>query len=287
MSEASSEWIRPSPHAGTWYPADPAVLDALVEGFLDAAAAKQSELRLKGEVIGLVSPHAGLRYSGPVAGHGFHHLRERSFETVLVLGPSHHLGFEGVRLIARGGFETPFGVISVDQELAESLLSAGELVQADREAHRREHSVEMQLPFLQKVLPSCRFVPMVMGFQRRETIEAVASLLGDRLAATSKRVLLLASSDLSHFHSRGQAMSLDKQVLDGLEEMDPEALQRLFEREPGHACGAGPIVTIMRAAMALGADSGQVLSYADSGDVTFDTSSVVGYASAAFTVSGV
>lgn len=273
----STPRVRPAAFAGRWYPGTHASLAGAVDGYL--AAASRDAVAEPGDVRALVSPHAGLVYSGPVAAHGYARVAGSSFDIVVLVGPSHYADFEGVAL-TRGVFETPLGPLAVDEGLVDDVLRA--LPQASEEPgiHAREHSLELQLPFLARVLPRAAILPIVMGHQRRATIEALASVLARVLAG--RRALLVASSDLSHYHDAGTAARLDAVVLTHLEQQDPDGLQLSLERRPDHACGGGPMVAVMRAARALGADRGHVLRYADSGDVSGDKSQVVGYVSAAF-----
>ncbi len=278
--------VRRSPFAGTWYPGDPEELRQMVSGQLQGAAS--SAVLPPGEtLVALISPHAGLVYSGPVAAAGYRLLsmgeREEpgAFETVLLLGPSHRVYFEGLALYPRGSFATPLGLAEVDSDLADAIAAETPLARAMPDVHRQEHCLEMQLPFLQLVLPDARIVPIVMGDQRRETIEAAASAIAASVARSKHRVLLVASSDLSHYESRRRARELDAEVVDCVERFNPESLERLLAAERGHACGGGPMVAVMRAARELGAGGSRLLRYGDSGDASGDTDAVVGYLSAA------
>jgi AmmeMemoRadiSam system protein B len=272
------EALRKAAVAGSWYPGDPALLRAEVEGHLESARPAPSE----GALVALVSPHAGLRYSGPVAAHGYGLLRGRRGLTVVLVGPSHHVRFEGMSLWLRGGFETPLGVAAVDDGLASRLIEADDWIREDPGPHRPEHSLEMQLPFLQHVVEDLRIVPILMGSQSRDEVGRLARALTSVLAARP-RVLLVASSDLSHYHPAHRARALDAQVIEDVERFDADALMDRLEGYRGHACGGGPMVAVMRAARELGATQSQVLRYADSGDAgERDKSRVVGYLSAAF-----
>jgi AmmeMemoRadiSam system protein B len=198
----------------------------------------------------------------------------------VLVGPSHFLGFDGVAIIASGRFETPLGPVRIDAACAAEIMAGTGLVVERTDAHVREHSLEMQLPFLQRVAPGAAIVPLVMGHQTAET----ASRLADALVAplASRRALLVASTDLSHYHDARTAARLDGVVLECVSRFDPDALQQALERRPEHACGGGPTGAVMRAAARLGARDGVVLRYGDSGDVSNDKSAVVGYKAAAF-----
>jgi AmmeMemoRadiSam system protein B len=269
--------IRKSPIAGSWYPGSEAALARAVD--LHLADADRTGKTVDGDLVALVSPHAGMMYSGPVAAHAYRLLRGRRFEVALLVGPSHFVAFDGVAVVLSGGFETPFGVAPIDSACASQLAGAASIVREHDAAHRREHSLEMQLPFLQRVAPEAAIVPLVMGRQTAET----ARTLGDALAAVvrGRRALLVASTDLSHYYDAGTAARLDEVVIDCVARFDAEGLQQALDRRPEHACGGGPTVAVMRAARQLGARDAVVLHYADSGDVSGDKSAVVGYMAAA------
>jgi hypothetical protein len=266
---------RPAAVAGTWYPGHPATLLSAIDEYFERVSES-----VTGDITALVSPHAGLMYSGPVAAHAYRQLEGRAYDVIVLVGPSHHVGFEGVAIVPRGVFETPLGDIEVSPDDADAIIATTPVVCELPAAHRREHSLEMQLPFLQRVLPGVPIVPLVMGHQSRATIDSLAEGLAAALA--SRRALLVASSDLSHYHDSRRAAVLDHVIVEAVERFDPEAVERALVRDPGHACGGGPIVSVMRAARALGAADARVLCYADSGTVSGDTSAVVGYCSAVF-----
>ena len=263
--------------AGSWYPGTADGIGNEVDGYLAAAAVVPPP----GRLVGLVSPHAGLRYSGPVAAYGYALLRGRSALTVVLVGPSHHVGFDGAAVYERGAWETPLGRAPIDEEIAAALLAAGEsLVFADDRVHRDEHSLEMQMPFLQRVVPSLRIVPILMGSQSRVEVEGLSRALEKALAG--RDVVLVASSDLSHYEPAPVANRLDAVVVDQVARYDDGALLERLEARRNVACGGGPIAAVMRAARALGADRAAVLRYADSGDAgEHDKRRVVGYLSAA------
>jgi hypothetical protein len=230
-----------------------------------------------------VSPHAGLRYSGPVAAYGYGLLRGTAEElTVVLVGPSHRAAFDGVAVQAQGAWETPLGRAEVDEEVAKALLDADPALFDDPGVHRDEHSLEMQMPFLQRLVPGLRIVPMLMGSQSRREVEALGAALAKALAG--RRSLLVASSDLSHYQPASVANRLDAVVVDAVARLDDESLMRRLETLENVACGGGPVVAVMKGAKALGAERASVLKYGDSGDVgERDKSHVVGYLSAALT----
>lgn len=272
----SSQPVRRAVVAGSWYPGDAATLAREVDRYLATVPGTV----VPGTVHAIVAPHAGLVYSGPVAAWAYRAVEGRPFDAAVLVGPSHQVGFEGVAIYPRGAFQTPLGPMAIAEELAAAILAGGFIVREYPPAHAREHSLEMQLPFLDRVLPGIPIVPLVMGFQSPETIRALGDTLGRVLA--ERRVLLVASSDLSHYMDATTAALLDRVVLDAVGRFDADGLMAALEQQPNHACGGGPIVSVMKAASALGARQGRVLKYADSGDVSGDKSAVVGYMAAAF-----
>jgi AmmeMemoRadiSam system protein B len=271
--------VRPTTVAGTWYPASADRLRREVDGFIARADCEESR-----PPLAIVAPHAGLKYSGPVAAFAYKAVSRHQYSAAVLVGPSHFLPFDGVSIWPRGSWATPFGPVRVDHELA-AILSAQSPVIVERpEAHAREHSLEMQLPFLASLLRDVPIVPMVMGTQDRDTAFALGNALATAIATprrTSGAVLLGASSDLSHYQDARTAESMDSVVLDRVEHLDADGLMRALERQPHHACGGGPMVAVLHAARQSGATAARVLKYGDSGDISGDKSSVVGYMAAA------
>jgi len=287
--------VRRAAVAYSWYPGQPARLAAAVERYL-ALANVQPMPQLRA----LVAPHAGLMYSGPVAACAYQAARNTRWGTIVLVGPSHHVAFEGVSIWPRGTWETPLGPVRVDRGLAARVLAAaGPLVVERVDAHSREHSLEMQLPFVAHLWPGAQIVPLVMGRQTRATAFALGDALADAMATPDRPpgdaagadiaqgphppgdVLLVASSDLSHYEEATTAAAMDAKVTHHVARLDADGLMAELEDEPRHACGGGPIVSVLRAARRLGAAHGRLLRYADSGDVSGDKSSVVGYMAAA------
>jgi AmmeMemoRadiSam system protein B len=268
--------VRRAAVAGTWYPDDPSRLAAAVDAYVDRATVEPIET-----LRAVVAPHAGLRYSGPVAAFAYRAASGTRPDSLVLVGPSHFVPFRGVSIWRAGAWESPLGPVPVDAPLAEAIVETLGGVADVAAAHAREHSLEMQLPFIARLLPGVPIVPILMGYQTRKT----AFELGDALARAAcrwpGRLLLVASSDLSHYQDAAAAAVLDGAVMAYVESLDPEGLMTLLEREPSHACGGGPMVAVLQAARAAGACEARVLQYGDSGDVTGDKSSVVGYMAAA------
>ena len=267
--------IRKAAVAGSWYPGSAPALAAAVDRHLS-----KTTRDLGGDLVALIAPHAALMYSGPVAAHAYRLLRGRAFDVAVLVGPSHFVGFDGVSIYGDGGFESPFGVAAVDLTCADTLVRSTTVVHHYPAAHVREHSLEMQMPFLQHLAPGVPIVPLVMGHQTAATARALADALTTTLRG--RRALIVASTDLSHYHDADTAAALDRVVIECVERFDADALQSALDARPDHACGGGPTVAVMRTARALGARDAVVLQYADSGDVSGDKSAVVGYLAAAF-----
>jgi len=272
--------VRRSVIAGTWYPGDPAELHATVEDFLTQVKPQP----LGGDLVGLIAPHAGYVYSGQVAAYAYAQLRAvpaGTFTKVVVVSPVHRVYPGRFGVTDKAYYETPLGLVPVDAEL---LQAVERHVVLNRVSQDMEHSLEIQLPFLQHVLGEFGLVPIMLGDQDWESAatlgRAVAVAIGGS-APSQGTTLLLASTDLSHFHPYQVAVKLDQLVLDRIAAYDPEGLSRLLAMRKAEACGGGPVAAVMVAAQELGANRATVLKYMNSGDVTGDRSSVVGYGAAA------
>lgn len=270
--------IRPQAVAGAWYPAREHELAAAVDGYVAAAAAARVAARWPRAII---APHAGLMYSGPVAAYAYALVSGCPYTAVVLVGPSHFVGFRGVSIWPRGAWETPFGAMPIAESLAAAIAS-DPLVTEHPAAHGREHALEMQLPFLGRLLRDTPIVPLAMGYQDRETAAGLGDTLARVVAATpNESILLVASSDLSHYEDAATAATLDAVVIRHVAAFDADGLMGALEDDPRHACGGGPMVAVLRASAALGCARAEVLRYADSGDVSGDKTSVVGYMAAA------
>jgi AmmeMemoRadiSam system protein B/AmmeMemoRadiSam system protein A len=270
----SGKKIRESVIAGSWYPGDPARLTKDIEGYLAQVPVR----KIEGELTALIAPHAGYMYSGQVAAHAYKLLQGKRYDIVVIVSPSHRAYFKGASIYPSGGYRTPLGICPIAEEITEALMKKSPLIDAIPQAHAQEHSLEIQLPFLQVVLDDFRLVPIVMGDQDLATCKAVGAAIAE--VVKGKNALLIASTDLSHFHPYAEAKQLDQVVLDRVSAFDPEGLSQDLGSRRCEACGGGPVVAVMLASRLLGADQSKVLNYANSGDVTGDRSSVVGYMAA-------
>ena len=273
--------VRKAAVAGQFYPGDRKTLESAVEGFLE----KSEVFQLGTRIIALVAPHAGYMYSGQVAAQAYRQVAGRDINVVAVIAPTHTESFSGSAVYGGGGYETPLGGIPVHRACVEKLASYPTLTISDHGhrstlSFRQEHSLEVQLPFLQSVLTEFSLIPIVMGDQDRTSCEHLGRALAEVLK--EEKALIVASSDLSHFHPYEEAVRLDRMVMEAVSEFDDRRLSDSLSSRVCEACGGGPIVSAMIAARTLGADRAEVLAYANSGDVTGDRTQVVGYMSAAF-----
>ena len=277
--------VRQPAVAGAFYPADANQLTQMIDGFL----AQTSVPQIVHPMV-IISPHAGYPYSGPVAAYSYALLRGKKFERVVVIAPSHYEAFPFASIYNGDAYATPLGTIPVDKDFAAKLASMNPLIKVSGESHGEvqghgEHALEVELPFLQRVLGQFKLVPIVMGSQNYEVCRALgvslASMLGSKKpgAPSTANTLIVVSSDLSHYHPYDEAEKIDHQTLAAIQEWDYLSLWRNFAARVWEACGGGPIVAAMIAAERLGANRAQILKYANSGDTTGDKSRVVGYGS--------
>ena len=282
----SDAGVRPPAVAGQFYPDDPKKLEAAVKGYLADALPARGE-----RPIGLVAPHAGYVYSGQIAADAYRQAAAFTYDVIVILGTNHTTrGFDQVSVYQGGGYRTPLGVAEIDRDLAQALLEADRSITFRPEVHEREHSVEVQVPFVQVVFPGIPIVSAVVGEPDLGLTErfgrVLAQVLGDRQA------LIVSSSDFSHYPRYEDAVAADHRVLAAIASLDPVAVSetiiaQMRQRRPNLstcACGEGPILAAMAAASARGATRGIVISYANSGDAVFgEPSKVVGYGAVAFT----
>ncbi len=277
----SGEKIRRPAVSGTFYPKDSDQLRQSVDRMLSEASPPQ----IPGRIIALISPHAGYTYSGHVAAHGYAAIKGKPFRRVVIISPSHVESFQGAAVYNGDAYQTPLGTIPVDKAFCSRLTSKDSLIKHTEQGHRiafqgrGEHALEVQLPFLQRALQDFEIVPIVMGDQTLETCRA----LGAAIAALAKDsdTLIVASSDLSHYHPYDEAVKLDRKVIDAVARWDYLSLLHNLSTRSWEACGGGPIAAAMMASEEMGATQAKILRYANSGDVPpGDRSHVVGYVSA-------
>jgi len=279
-SSAQKPVSRQPAVAGAFYPADPQELGKMLDGFLAHAQVPA----IQDPVLALIVPHAGYVYSGGVAAHSYALLKGRKVTRVVVIAPSHIDSFDFSAVYDGEAYVTPLGSIPVDRAFAAKLAGMNRLIKLSSRGHvssgdQREHALEVQLPFLQRTLGEFKLVPIIMGAQNYQMSRALGVSLAKLIPGPD--TLLVASSDLSHFHPYDDAVKLDRKTLEAIEEYDYLTASRNFEGRIWEACGGGPVVAAMIAAERLGATEAKLLKYANSGDVTGDRSQVVGYGAVA------
>lgn len=273
--------VRKPAVAGSFYPRNPQTLRKDIESYIAAAPPAAVE----GRPLALIVPHAGYMYSGQIAAHGYKLIGGRGIRTVAVISPSHMEHFPFVSAFAGDAYETPLGRIPIDKETVSAVAAAAPgLIRTSERGHvhtgsyRQEHALEVQLPFLQTVLGDFELVPIVMGDQGWELCSALGEALAPHVARED--FLIVASSDLSHFHEDDTAKSMDRVFCGLVENLDVRGLYDAVRRDKCEACGAGPVIASLIACSKSGAPSCRVLHRATSGDVTGERDSVVGYAAA-------
>lgn len=280
MGDPDTSYIRPAAVAGSFYPGSPTELAKMLAEFFHAAP----KPKIAGRPIALVAPHAGYVYSGGIAARAYKALVGEEYKSVIVISPSHTSAFKGVAAFDGKAYSTPFGEAPVDREMTAQIVAASDLIALSDKGHfrgpgRSEHALEVQLPFLQTTLRNFSLVALVMGDQdpytSAELGQALAKVIGNRTD-----VLIVASSDLSHFHDSQTAGHLDSVIVNDIKKFDFHGLSNHLEAQKTEACGGGPIVAAMMAAKELGANKTEITGYGDSGDTGGDKSSVVGYLSA-------
>jgi hypothetical protein len=266
--------IRQPAVAGLFYPSDAHKLSTDLKNML---LASESDLDIS-KVFGIVSPHAGYIYSGGTAAFGFNLLKNKNYKKVIIISPSHREYFPGNSIYNGDAYQTPLGIVNIDNDLAQKIVEGSKTVFLGMEGHRQEHAIEVQIPFLQTVLTDFKIVPIVMGDQTKANVDDLANQIAK---AVDEETVIVSSSDLSHFYSKQKAFQLDSIVAKHISNFDYEKLQSDLDSRRCEACGGGPIVVLMKAAALLDRKKSVVLNRSDSGDVSGDNSEVVGYLSAA------
>lgn len=262
--------------AGMFYPGSPSSLKAMIDSFLE----KAEKHPIEGKIVALIVPHAGYVYSGQVATSAYKQIEGMHFDTVILVGVSHGFPISGASVYRSGGYETPLGIAEIDSDVAEELMAQSGVFTSQPRAHAMEHSLEVQVPFLQHVLPDLRIVPILMGHWSKE----ICSSVSDALAKVIDRrnILLVASTDMSHDYPYNIARSMDNIAIASIRRMDTAQLMDDLSSGECELCGSAPVLTTLMTAEKLEADGVEILQYANSGDVTGDKSSrIVGYFAAA------
>ncbi len=265
--------IRHQQVAGYFYPAEKEKLKQDIALLLQVA----KPVKVFNKIFGIVSPHAGYIYSGKTAAYAYNLLKDKSYKTVIIISPSHAEYFPGISIYDGDAYETPLGLVEIDQEITEKILADSKIVFKGIQGHRREHALEVQIPFLQSVLKDFKIVPIVMGDQSKMFVDHLAEKISE---VVDENTLIVASSDMSHFYDSEEADRLDSVVEQRINDFDFEQLIKDIDDHECEACGAGPIAAMMKAAALKNINQSYVINRSDSGDVTGDTSEVVGYLSA-------
>jgi len=258
---------------GYFYPADKDKLKNQINSLLLSAKPE----KFFNKIFGIVSPHAGYIYSGKTAAYAYNLLKDKNYKTVIVISPSHFEYFRGISIYDGDAYQTPLGLVEIDHAMADKIIEGSKTIFRGAEGHRKEHALEVQIPFLQTVLKDFKIIPVVMGDQSKNYVDDLAVQISK---VTDDSTLVIASSDMSHFYSADEADLLDSVVEKSINEFDFEKLLDDLESQKCFACGGGPIAALMKAAALKNINNSFVLNRSNSGDVTGDKSEVVGYLSA-------
>lgn len=268
--------VRQPVVAGQFYPADSTELRRSISNYLAQAGSPT----IDGELVALIVPHAGYTYSGPVAAYAYKLLEKSKVNRVILVGPTHRVPYQGIAMYGPGvSWNTPLGTVQCDDSLCNRLLSFDRRITVSELSQAQEHSLEVQLPFLQTVLKDFRLVPLGMGTQSAIEVDLLAHALAS--LRLDNQSIMIASSDWQHYHPASQGHVMDSLGMDCLLRLDGDRLQQFLDNGKVEMCGGGPAVAVLKAAIARGADKVKILKYGDSGDITGDKSSVVGYVAAA------
>ncbi|HOD16795.1 MAG TPA: AmmeMemoRadiSam system protein B [Spirochaetota bacterium] len=262
--------------AGAFYPSNPKRLGSMIDGFMQEAKSAPAA----GDVVGVVSPHAGYIYSGPVAAYSFTQINPET-SLAIVLAPSHRARFNGGAVLPEGVYETPLGDVTIDAAVG-GVLAGKKPFALLKEAHELEHSLEVQVPFLQKRLGEFSIVPVIVGTVDLGACMEIARGLHECLAGEKRRLAVVISTDLSHYHSYEEAKVMDGRFMKALESFDEKSVMAVIDNGKAEACGEGPVIAGMALCRLLGAGSVRILKYANSGDTAGSRDQVVGYLAAAF-----
>ncbi|PIZ65134.1 MAG: AmmeMemoRadiSam system protein B [Candidatus Marinimicrobia bacterium CG_4_10_14_0_2_um_filter_48_9] len=266
---------RPPQVAGKFYPGSAKAINH----YFDQLAKTEKSEPPAGKLLGLISPHAGYIYSAPIAFHGFQHLTPDQFDTVIIIAPSHYDQYEGVSIFPGCGYSTPLGRLNIDMDVSTSLLENSAVITKTMMGHREEHSLEVQLPFLQYFLgDTFKIVPLVMGEQTPDLAVELADAI---VSVMTSRTLIVASSDLSHYHDYHSAQIIDAAFKQTLESGNSEELWKGIRSRKFEACGIGPIAAALRATELV--TQNRIIKAFDcrnSGDTAGGHDQVVGYLSA-------
>lgn len=263
-------------YAGLFYPEDPEKLLSMIDKYIENAGEPQLS-----DVNGIVAPHAGYPYSGPVAGYAYRELKGVGAPVVVVLAPSHRVPFNGAAILDSGLYESPLGALEIDEEICGDLLESATF-NVMEDVHRGEHSLEVQVPFIQRVMPGARLVPVIIGTVNPGICRTIADEIFEALEKSGEKAVVVVSTDLSHYHTQDKAVEIDSRFLETFKHFDEKELSSLLRSGGAEACGEAPLITSFPLMRNLGSERVEVLNYGTSGDTSGDLSQVVGYFSAVF-----
>lgn len=275
ITVADAAAVKKADLAGSWYPASKTRLDSMLDTYLDAADVAPVD----GTIKAIIVPHAGLVYSGPVAAYSYKAVQNGSYPTVVLLGFCHRKSLNGIAVYKEGTFETPLGPLEVDATLVQDIISRNKSIMHYPSAFENENSIELELPFIKKVLPNSKIVPIAFGSRDYAHVEIMADIIAELL---NKRddLLVVVSADMSHFHSHAEAQQIDAKTIELMKRFAAREIYTESVRGEQLLCGYMPVAAILLAAKKAGTDNMKILRYANSGDISGDKSRVVGYVSA-------
>jgi AmmeMemoRadiSam system protein B len=261
--------IRHAIAAGRFYPDSASEIREMMEVLIDKKAKKEA-------VVGLLVPHAGYPYSGPVAGAAISRVKFK--DTFIIMGPSHTGLGKPFSIMTEGKWQTPLGEVEIDSALGKKLLAVSDYLQEDEIAHLQEHAVEVQIPFLQYLKPDIKIVPTILAYAPAETYKEIGRDIARAIKESNSKAVIIASGDMTHYEPQSSAEEKDNQAIEAILELDEDELTKRFQELDISMCAYGPAVCLIVAAKELGTTGAELVKYQTSGDVTGDYSAVVGYA---------
>jgi len=275
---ALADEIREPAVSGAFYSDSKDELTKMADGFLESA----KQVKIKGKIRAIIVPHAGYQYSGRVAAEAFRQLKGKNIETFVVVGPSHRYPFDGISVYPKGAYKTPLGLININEKLAAEITNMHKMIGYYPGAHIQEHAIEVELPFIQRIAPGAKIVPIIVGGQSSKCIQALIDVFTSIMSR--ENTILVMSVDLSHFHPYDEAVRLDKAGLEAVEKLDAADFAKRINNGKTEWDNPAGVIAMLVAASRMGAEA-KLLKYANSGDVTGDKSSVVGYSAVIITQS--
>lgn len=277
--DATTSQVRKPVFAGSFYPADKTTLSSQIDGYLKEVEPKGK--RVDGHIFGIIAPHAGYEYSGRVAAHAYRLIKGKGYKTVIIIGSSHRVPYRGIAIYPEGSWETPLGTVPIDYAMAKAIAKECKNMRPFPVAFEREHSLEVQVPFLQETLTGFKIVPILTGSMDKNDYSELTDALAKILKNDQEKVLIVVSSDMSHFHPYDAASKMDNIALKDIGDLNVEGLAQRLHHAECELCGLQGVISLMMLARQINGKTA-ILNYANSGDVTQDRSRVVGYGAVAF-----